>query len=252
MKILKKALPVLIIFVMLFSSADALSFLENRGTVKVIMYHRICTDKNCKELYCITPEEFENDLKYYKNRGYKSAFASSLADLNRKGNKYVVITFDDGYKSDIEYAYPLLEKYGYCATFFVFGEAVGTDRYMTADDIKTLSQKKYAEIGNHTYKLHSKTPAVLNKLYSDPKSEKLILDDFKTNTEYLEKITGKKIITASYPNGEYSHSIDKKLKLAGYKTTFSTEYYSFTGVYADKPIGRITRSKGAKIEYVFK
>ena len=234
------------------SSIFAVSFLDSRGRVDVIMYHRICSDDGCRSPYCITPEEFENDLKFFKSRSFESVFASSLADSDLHGRRIVVITFDDGYKSDIEFAVPLLEKYGFCATFYVFGAAIGTPGYLSEDDLKCMSAKSCAEIGNHTYALHEYAPSTLNLLYGDPAMLDKIITDFSKNSSYLESVTGKPVTTAAYPNGEYSAEADRRLKLSGVKTTFSTEPYSFSKVLPDKPIGRKTRISGAEIENLMK
>lgn len=216
------------------------------------MYHRICTDKSCKNSYCISSELFENDLKYLKAHGYESVFASSLADGDFRGKRIVVITFDDGYKSDIELAVPLLEKYGFCASFYIFGGAVGTENYLTEDDIRLMSSKSYIEIGNHTYMLHKYAPSTLNLLYSNPLNADKIFSDFDKNSAFLKSLTGKEVITATYPNGEYSTEVDLMLKSNGIKTTFSTEPFSFFKILPDKPAGRKTRSGDTDIESLLK
>ena len=68
------------------------------------MYHRICANPKCTGDYCITPKRFEEDLKYFKKNGFTSVFASKLGEIDKTEKKIVVIAFDDGYKSDIEYA----------------------------------------------------------------------------------------------------------------------------------------------------
>lgn len=245
---MKKVLSVILMTVILTTSVSAMSFLDLRGRVDILMYHRICEDKTCNNAFCISPETFEADLKYFKANGYVSMFASELAGADLFGKKVVVITFDDGYKSDLQYAIPLLEKYGYCASFYVYGGAVGTPGYMTEQDIKTMSEKACAEIGNHTYKLHANTPTMLNLLYGNPANDQAIVADFNKNREYLKSITGKDVITATYPNGEYSVSVDKILKSQGVLTTFSTEPYSFQKICSDKPAGRKTRAAGVDIK----
>lgn len=245
---MKKIVLCVMIIALLSENAFAMSFLDGRGKVEILMYHRICTDANCKGDYCIPPAMFENDLKYFKQKGYESVFASELGTVDKRGRKIVVITFDDGYKSDIEYAVPLLEKYGFCASFYIFGGAVGTDGYLTRADVKKLSEKSCAEIGNHTYSLHNLLPSTLNIMYSNPKNDNIITDDFNKNSEFLKSLTGKEIKTASYPNGEFSESVDKKLKSGGIKTTFSTKWYAFSGISPSRPAGRKNRSSRENIE----
>jgi peptidoglycan/xylan/chitin deacetylase (PgdA/CDA1 family) len=68
-------------------------------------------------------------------------------------DKLVVLTFDDGVKSDYTNIAPVLKKYGFGATFFVCEfppDFSDTTKYMTWNQIKTLSDEGF-EIGNHTW-----------------------------------------------------------------------------------------------------
>jgi peptidoglycan/xylan/chitin deacetylase (PgdA/CDA1 family) len=70
--------------------------------------------------------------------------------LQANQNKYkIIITFDDGHLSNYMWALPLLKKYKFTATFFVVPAWVGTEPYMTWDQIRELA-KSGMEIGSHT------------------------------------------------------------------------------------------------------
>lgn len=45
-------------------------------------------------------------------------------DLNSKLNRYATISFDDGYKDNIEFAAPILEKYNVKASFYVVTDCI--------------------------------------------------------------------------------------------------------------------------------
>jgi len=67
-------------------------------------------------------------------------------------NRLIVLTFDDGNKSDITYVAPLLKRYGFGATFYVtdgFGRADNKERRLSWEEIKSLHEDGF-EIGNHT------------------------------------------------------------------------------------------------------
>ena len=64
----------------------------------------------------------------------------------------VVLTFDDGNKSDYTYVRPLLKRYGFGATFFItegLGFLNNKDHYVTWEEIRALHEEGF-EIGNHT------------------------------------------------------------------------------------------------------
>ena len=67
-------------------------------------------------------------------------------------DRLVVLTFDDGNKSDITHAAPLLKQYGFSATFFIteaFGFNTDLEHRLTWDDVAQLHADGF-EIGNHT------------------------------------------------------------------------------------------------------
>ena len=67
-------------------------------------------------------------------------------------DKLVVLTFDDGNKSDITYAAPLLKRYGFGATFFItegLNSRKDKKAFLTWDEVRKLNESGF-EIGNHT------------------------------------------------------------------------------------------------------
>ena len=66
----------------------------------------------------------------------------------------VVLTFDDGNKSDISYVAPKLIEYGFGASFYIteglgYQEDVNKERYVSWDDVRRLHELGF-EVGNHT------------------------------------------------------------------------------------------------------
>jgi hypothetical protein len=65
-------------------------------------------------------------------------------------NKAVIINFDDGYKSHFLYAKPILDKYGFKATFFIVcGKMETNPKWMTWQDIAALKDDGM-DIQSHT------------------------------------------------------------------------------------------------------
>jgi peptidoglycan/xylan/chitin deacetylase (PgdA/CDA1 family) len=83
---------------------------------------------------------------------------------NISNDKVIMIGFDDAWKSQITYAKPILDKYGFKATFFVVCNYVnsGNVRRMNWQDIATL-QKDGMDIESHSM---THTP-YLNRLHQN-------------------------------------------------------------------------------------
>ena len=69
-------------------------------------------------------------------------------------DKLVVLTFDDGCKSDVEYVTPLLRRYGFGATFFItegykYRKSWKDEHYLMWEDAKKIHDAGF-EVGNHT------------------------------------------------------------------------------------------------------
>jgi len=95
---------------------------------KVLMFHRVLPKKLIRKpnAYAtfgtlISQEYFEEILKFIVESGFIVASVSELAELaetNAHTDNYVVLTFDDGYSDNFDYAFPSLQKFNLTATFF--------------------------------------------------------------------------------------------------------------------------------------
>ena len=75
-----------------------------------------------------------------------------MIDLLPIPDRLVVLTFDDGAKSQLTFAAPLLQKYGFGATFYItegLNFLKDKERYLTWEEVQMLDQAGF-EIGNHT------------------------------------------------------------------------------------------------------
>lgn len=129
----------------------------------ILMYHNVVPDGS-KGL-TISVKNLESQLAYLSEKGYG---ALHFRDLGRFGNsmqrKKIIITFDDAYFNQMQYAVPLLKKYKMKATFFVPLAFLGeTDSWntskldiMSVDQLKSLDPK-IVELGFHSFFHHKYT-----------------------------------------------------------------------------------------------
>ena len=100
---------------------------DQTAQVIIFCYHRL-VDKIRYPGTEITPAAFEEQMKELKDRGIT---VISMQDLLawKRGEKNIpprcaVVTFDDGWKSQYEVAWPIMKKYGYPFTMFIYTEGV--------------------------------------------------------------------------------------------------------------------------------
>jgi peptidoglycan/xylan/chitin deacetylase (PgdA/CDA1 family) len=82
--------------------------------------------------------------------GFVHSMLATSIGTNRYYDKVVILNFDDGRLSQYTKALPILDKYGFKATFYVVCNYIGKkDGYMDWNEIKTL-QKEGHDIGSHS------------------------------------------------------------------------------------------------------
>ena len=171
----------------------------------VLMYHSVNPDKIEGDAnLAVTPEAFEWQLKYYKEHGFETVFASEASATTTK--REIVITFDDGYEDNYIYAYPLLKKYNMKATIFMVAGDIGKENRLSAGQLKEMSDSGLVEIGSHTVKHQNLNECSLEELDNE----------FANSQGILENIVGKPVRAVAYPGG-YSDEIVEK---------YASEHYS--------------------------
>lgn len=220
--------------------ADVESYGRN---VPILMYHHI--DNEVTNSSVVTPEKFEEHLAALKEAGFTSITLQQLAAYVEKGEELpanpVVITFDDGYRSNYDLAYPLLKKYGMAATINVIGVSVGADTYKDTgvpitphfgfDEARDMMQSGLIDIQSHSYDMHNSETLdsdYRQGVYMKPgESEEEYIaafrSDFERSRKEIEGNTNSKVIAYAYPNGFYTTLSEVLLSEMGVKITMTVE-----------------------------
>ena len=179
--------------------------------VPILMYHEIGTipqglERNLWNLY-ISPEAFKKQLDTLKNKGYNTITLKDLYEHWTYGKKIpekpIVLTFDDGYRSNYEIAYKELIKRDMVATFFIIADKIDNPSYLSKEMIKEMSMNQM-EIASHTY------------YHSDLRTANLEYE-LKNSKLKLEEITGQEVMSLCYPYGFYDETVVSKAKEIGYE-----------------------------------
>lgn len=214
----------------------------NGKKTPILVYHRICPLFYKKELpYAnVYPEEFDKQMSYLKNHFEVvtvSEYLQRVKDSLLKGSE-ICITFDDGFRDNYIYAFPILRKYGLKATFFLTTKYIGTDTLFpwmaidngAKDDILTNRERwlplsweevkemmEYGmEFGTHTH-THGDSLSMMD--IEDAKSE------IEKSTRILMEKTGVYPDVFSYPHGsfkDYGAVHVELLKSLSYKVALTT------------------------------
>src|SRR3954468_4865073 len=107
----------------------------------ILIYHRVAEDPIDPWRLCVTPENFARQMEVLRNRGFKTVHVSELADCvhaHRLPRKTVAVSFDDGYRDNLDAARPILEKYEMPAAHFATAGYIGSDEPFWWDLLDTI------------------------------------------------------------------------------------------------------------------
>lgn len=223
---------------MLYAKKTILTnFIEGTKIFDLILWFQRKLFKGCYIRvinYHDTPKKFEynfeQQLMLYK-KNFCPVDLNDLEDLIsgkwEKEKPGLIISFDDGLKSNYIIAAPLLEKYGFTGWFFVPVGLIGTGRckdfhhtgnkdcsYMSWREIFKLSQ-------SHIIGCHTLTHYRLSNPISDEKLEQEIVESKKI---LEDKLNSKNNIFCRVGGEEetYTAKAAKYIREAGYKYSFMT------------------------------
>lgn len=197
---------------------DRGSFREDGlGAVPVISYHKL--SESTSDTMTVTARQFTAQMEHLKDGGFTPVSLDELFDfLDFKADlpeRAVVITFDDGWRSVYEIAFPILRRYGFTATLFV---TTG----MISGSSTTLSWEQVAEMagGGFDVQSHSVNHRDLTEILPGEKIEDYLKDVAMEMTEsarIIEEKTGRPVRYFAYPYGNLNHLVVAMLRATGYR-----------------------------------
>jgi peptidoglycan/xylan/chitin deacetylase (PgdA/CDA1 family) len=195
----------------------------------VLCYHAVSEDWRAP--MAVTPEGLDSQLAYLARRGYRGVtFAEALA--GRSDGRRVAITFDDGYRSVIRLARPILESHGMPATVFVPTNLIGSERPMGwpgidrwhggphEGELTPMSWEEARELVELGWEIGSHT-------CSHPQLTKL--DDTQLRTELessraeCEQRLERPCESLAYPYGDVDERVMEAAMAAGYSAAAAVE-----------------------------
>lgn len=188
--------------------------------IPVLVYHNLGPE--AKGRLTIAARGFEAQMRYLKAQGYRVVSLRELVEFNSLGRqlprKSVVLTFDDGYKAFLQYAYPVLKELGFTATLFVYTDYVGAGRNALGwDDLRRLGQEGFQ------IEAHSKSHEDLRQRpdESDTDYARRMQAELAYPQTLFQRHLGRSSQILAYPYGKADDRLIQKVKEYGYLAGFT-------------------------------
>ena len=107
----------------------------------ILIYHRVAEDPVDPWRLCVSPANFARQMEVLRKKGFNTVHVSDLADAvraRRLPRKTVAVSFDDGYRDNLDVARPILEKYETPAAHFATAGYIGSDEPFWLDVLDTI------------------------------------------------------------------------------------------------------------------
>ena len=175
-------------------------------TVPILCYHRFGTRATKLN---VTPQAFEQQMEFLARNGYTvitfERLQRFLAGKEAIPAKSVVVTIDDGYRSTFEIAYPILKKFGFPATVFLYTDFVGASDAMTWAQMKDMTASNLI-----TIQPHSKSHANLTLRLpgeNDARYRERIRREVLSPLGVIKERLGEATFTYAYPYGDVNEYV---------------------------------------------
>ena len=194
--------------------------------IPVLLYHHLAraedmTAAQSANGMVMPVEQFTEQMKYLSDNRYYTATLEELeqwmAGKMPLPQKTVVITFDDGYRSNTKYAYPILKKYGFRASIFQITSLIGKKENVI-EHASWADLRKCRDVFtnySHSHNMHS--------LSRDGKSAMVTqgADNVAVDLLVSKALLGTPFL--AYPYGQFNRTTKRLAADAGFRMAFTTD-----------------------------
>lgn len=171
----------------------------------VLMYHHFIPEGAPYNNWMLTDVRFREDLQWLADHGYTTVLPSELVAGTALPDKAVMLTLDDGYASNYQLAYPLLQEFQAKAVISIIVKYVqeGIPDFLTWDMCREMADSGLVEFGSHTYASHDGGLNGIKRFKGESREEyeARILPDLQASIDLMEANLGKAPQLFAYPNG---------------------------------------------------
>ncbi len=205
---------------------------DQNAEVVILGYHRFVNKVKRPDTE-ITPAAFEAQMQELKDKqisviGMQDFLAWKRGVKNIPAHS-AIITIDDGYKSGYEVAWPILKKFGYPVTMFIYTEGIKPGRYSGGE---SMSWEQLAEMrdAGADIQAHSVTHQDLRKPPYDrltkhrlgqSEYEPWLENEVAGSKQIIEQKLGVRVNCFAVPYGFYNEHVKEIAMKAGYEALFT-------------------------------
>jgi peptidoglycan/xylan/chitin deacetylase (PgdA/CDA1 family)/SAM-dependent methyltransferase len=199
--------------------------LTQEKPMSILSYRAIYPANGGEAASSVTPEVFEAQLRHLRKGGYHSItlpeWGYSVMANSPVNHKSLTLVFDNAHAGFFTHVWPLLKKYGFSATVFLYADEVGKLKAIdpaSGDTIPLMEWKQIRQLqaegvmfGSHGFNRQELTTLSLPIAWQHIKKSKTI----------LEEELGISIPLFAYPNGQFNLVLEYLVGLAGYDFAIS-------------------------------
>ena len=220
--------------------------------VPILMYHNLVAEENDPSISTDTlwVGQFRRQMELLRENGFTAISFEELIAFAEEGEslpeKPVLLTFDDGYRSAYELAFPILREFEMKATMFPIGVSVGKDTYKSTgyamiphfswEEAKEMVDSGLVSIQSHTYDMHQweafetagggqcLRPNILRQPWETlGEYMQALWADVERSRQDIAEGTGQEAVALAYPGGLHDQISEELLRSYGVKCTFTIE-----------------------------
>ena len=215
------------------------------GDIFAFMYHDLTENDAETGTWCTTPAQMRADIETVLSYGYLPLSLEDYITGNYElGPDYFIVTFDDGYLSNLTLAEPVLAEMGIKAAVFVITGSTSLPSHMSWDQLAEL-------LATGTFTVYSHTHSHLNNAAAS--NDAFLADEALAWQELTEHLGDIPYRVLSYPNGDYTLATMRALAADGYDLFVIQNipgWYTENNPYGIRILSRMNVSANADMPFL--
>jgi peptidoglycan/xylan/chitin deacetylase (PgdA/CDA1 family) len=189
-------------------------FAHGYQTVPILCYHRLGSQPS---RLVVSAAAFDAQMEHLANNGYRVVPLRDLRAFLEGGaalpSRAVVITFDDGYASTFEIAFPVLKRYNLPATVFLYTDFTGAPDALSWAQLNEMGASGLIEIQPHS-KTHANL-AVRLPGEDDAQYRARLAQEIAVPARLIRERTGRQAFSFAYPFGDVTEAVAEQVSKQG-------------------------------------